>query len=284
MLLRIEANIPSYLFGALHQAPESFRRHLDRALEFLAEADTVCFEGLSSEGYDHLRIALSYEVYPDFWSDDDRAIAVRVRNTMMLPKEETLNSALPTDLYDELKRYVESSNASMQKLEVERYSVSALAFTVPRKPSVHTLSMDAELRRHARALGKQSLYLDDFSQFLVCEHLSRQEEVEFLRRSLRKPSGDHDEKFAMYDRGDFEGVYSVDGASLVLSDREAPEWEKDIFRKSNRDRNRLWLDKLLPHIGQRKLFIACGAAHLGGPDGLVRLIQDRGFTVTQLSE
>ena len=48
-------------------------------------------------------------------------------------------------------------------------------------------------------------------------------------------------------------------------------------------RNDAWLVKLLPMLEQReKPFVAVGAAHLVGPDGLPALLEAQGYTVKRL--
>lgn len=49
------------------------------------------------------------------------------------------------------------------------------------------------------------------------------------------------------------------------------------------DRNRDWIGQLLPAIEQhRRPMVAVGAAHLVGPDGLVTMLRQRGYTVTRI--
>lgn len=44
-------------------------------------------------------------------------------------------------------------------------------------------------------------------------------------------------------------------------------------------RNRAWIARLLPEAEGRRVAVAVGAAHLSGPDGLLRLLADAGFTL-----
>jgi uncharacterized protein len=47
-------------------------------------------------------------------------------------------------------------------------------------------------------------------------------------------------------------------------------------------RNRAWLDRLEPELARGGAFVAVGALHLPGADGLVQLLRDRGWTVTRV--
>ena len=47
-------------------------------------------------------------------------------------------------------------------------------------------------------------------------------------------------------------------------------------------RNRAWLGRLEPALARGGAFVAVGALHLPGADGLVQLLRDRGWTVTRV--
>ena len=46
-------------------------------------------------------------------------------------------------------------------------------------------------------------------------------------------------------------------------------------------RNKRWVPQIEDCLSQSKCFVVVGAAHLVGPDGLVTIFQDKGYTVTQ---
>ena len=45
------------------------------------------------------------------------------------------------------------------------------------------------------------------------------------------------------------------------------------------DRNRDWMKHILTYIKNKSTFIAVGAAHLPGEEGLIQLLRDAGYTV-----
>lgn len=54
------------------------------------------------------------------------------------------------------------------------------------------------------------------------------------------------------------------------------EMEDELLLK----RNYNWVEQLPRYFDGRDVFIAVGAGHLGGPEGLIRLIEKKGYTVT----
>ncbi len=48
------------------------------------------------------------------------------------------------------------------------------------------------------------------------------------------------------------------------------------------DRNKDWIPKIIDMIVSKSTFIAVGAGHLGGPNGVIRLLEKEGFTLTPI--
>ena len=48
-------------------------------------------------------------------------------------------------------------------------------------------------------------------------------------------------------------------------------------------RNKKWIPKLKNHLKKNSCFIAVGAAHLGGPNGLIRLLINEGYQLTPIN-
>lgn len=46
------------------------------------------------------------------------------------------------------------------------------------------------------------------------------------------------------------------------------------------DRNKDWIPQIIEIAKKKKAFIAVGAGHLGGPNGVIRLLQKEGYTLT----
>jgi uncharacterized protein YbaP (TraB family) len=53
----------------------------------------------------------------------------------------------------------------------------------------------------------------------------------------------------------------------------------DLQRRLIRDRNRLMAERMQPYLEQGRAFVAVGALHLPGADGLLQLLQQRGYAL-----
>jgi hypothetical protein len=69
-------------------------------------------------------------------------------------------------------------------------------------------------------------------------------------------------------------------------EREIEEMRRELpalYEKLGPERNRKWLSKLKAVLrGDRNVIVLAGAAHFGGKDGLLQLLQEAGFTVEQM--
>ncbi|MGE5765707.1 MAG: TraB/GumN family protein [Bacteroidota bacterium] len=48
------------------------------------------------------------------------------------------------------------------------------------------------------------------------------------------------------------------------------------------DRNRLMVERMMPLMQRGSTFVGVGAGHLAGEEGILRLLEQRGYTVTRL--
>lgn len=48
------------------------------------------------------------------------------------------------------------------------------------------------------------------------------------------------------------------------------------------DRNKKWIPQIKTFVKEQNAFIAVGAGHLGGPNGVIRLLEKEGFTLTPI--
>ena len=57
------------------------------------------------------------------------------------------------------------------------------------------------------------------------------------------------------------------------------ESARNFMVRLNDDRNRRMVHRILPYLEQGNSFIAVGALHLAGPQGILSLIRQQGYTV-----
>jgi uncharacterized protein len=76
------------------------------------------------------------------------------------------------------------------------------------------------------------------------------------------------EMVGLYKKRDVEGLYN-----LTSTDKSADNFEKYLLK----NRNKKWLKIIAKQCKTKSLFVAVGAAHLGGKNGLINLLIKKGF-------
>ncbi len=87
---------------------------------------------------------------------------------------------------------------------------------------------------------------------------------------------DVDRLIALWQAGDAEAI----AAEFARTARASPR----LYRVLLADRNQRWVDWLAGEMGRPgRLFVAVGAGHFGGPEGVLALLKAKGFTVGPLN-
>lgn len=73
---------------------------------------------------------------------------------------------------------------------------------------------------------------------------------------------------------------NIEGMVGMLAESKLEVGEKALLE----DRNKNWIPKIIERIKKEQTFFAVGAAHLGGPVGVIRLLRAEGFVLTPLFE
>jgi uncharacterized protein YbaP (TraB family) len=70
--------------------------------------------------------------------------------------------------------------------------------------------------------------------------------------------------------------YQAQNIEALYQKSAADKWEYKFLVV---DRNRAWMGKLCKLIHSQPTFVAVGAAHLAGPEGLIQLLIEKGYEV-----
>jgi uncharacterized protein len=137
--------------------------------------------------------------------------------------------------------------------------------------------VERQLEADAARLNKPTRYLETAEQQIqVFSGLSPEGEVRFLSATLRQIEEEADETAAI-DRLWVSG--EVDALAAALN-RMIGEAGPELAQALLYDRNRRWADTIETLIhGKGEVFVAVGAAHLAGPNSVVDVLRQRGFSV-----
>lgn len=249
---------PSYLFGTHHLIPVSSVLDVDNVFRCYNDCEAVVGELVI----------------------DEEAMAERISRAAMM--DENINKYLTR--YDSLlldSALFEVTNLHLKELAYMRpsmieniYSLSLYERCIPKDDKFAT--MDSYFQYLAVDLNKKIYGLETIDkQIEILFHsTSIKNQVKSLLETVRKSDDfcSELERFnALYLSEDLDAIYKK---SLEIEGYSKSE--KYLLLDA---RNEDWIDKIVTYIEQCPCFIAVGALHLPGKEGLIEMLKEKGYKV-----
>lgn len=249
---------PAYLFGTIHsedpevlQLPQPVQQAIDRCntvvLEMLLDAEAMMYSSTA----------------------------------MLMMDGRMLSDIIGKPLFRQTASAIRSRG--IQELVLERMKPWAAAVILSMPASETGLVLDMMLYQSALEQGKSVHGLETVEEQLnVFEALSEKDQVLLLQDAVENfPELDalHAELLEAYKQRDLAGLMALGEAAMQAGDQQlADEFQQHLVV----DRNHRMLDRMQVYLRQGEVFIAVGALHLPGEEGLLKLLEQQGFTVRRL--
>lgn len=253
---------PTYLLGSLHVlTPDHYP--LSLSIEEAFRASTVLVQEVDAEVL------------------NDPATLREIAGRAMLSDGRTLDQLIAPDLYQKLTARADAAGIPVEVLRRMKPWMASLMLTLP---ALQAAGFDAAhgVDRHfferAKAAGYERRALETVAfQFERLDGMPLPTQEALLRSTL----DDLDAQLAdirsiaeAWRRGDTVTLEKV----LLATIRSSP----DLYERLLVERNRAWVSAVERCLEQRtRCFVVVGAAHLVGPDSLVVLLKQKGYTVVQ---
>jgi len=265
---------PSYLYGTFHDE-EAVAGVPDAAWAALDAADNAAFEVTLAESAaleqrmieDFFSFAIDIDLPPllDALTEDERARLEAAMNAR----------GMPVDFADQMRTFMlfallGSTACELRNADAEGPSLDDV---------METRAMAAGIPVHGLETAEEALGAD--------AHLDRVRVAKGMIPSSEEMAREDDIKataMALYQRGEVAMIVEF---GILATERFRPEIdaraEMDyVMAPLAGGRNRMWMPRLLPLLEQGNAFVAVGALHLPGEDGLIELLRAEGWTVTRL--
>lgn len=245
---------PSYLFGTHHLIGAKFADTMKVLQEKLKSADAVVGEIVM-----------------------DSTIQKKMAPFLMM-KNNTLDSLLTKAEFKEVEDYFKTKQPDFELKELNNFKPAMVSFMMVFFDNADLLKdagegIDNSFQAYAKNNGK-SLYGLETAEYqgalLFDNDLQKQKKA--LLKSIRE--GDKS-KQKMEELKTYYITQDIDKLTdfFKIQDEETKEFMTEVLK----NRNKRWLDQLPALMQNQSLFIAVGAGHLVGTEGLIKGLQLKGY-------
>jgi uncharacterized protein YbaP (TraB family) len=275
------------LVAAASAAAGNFDRGLLWKIERGDAAPSYLFGTMHSEDPDVLR--LPAEVQHAFDRSDgltlevvlDAASLLSMTTAFMLTDGSSLESHIGSRLY---KRAVAAmAEQGMPEMVIAGMKPWAVAVTLMTPPTRTGQVLDLVLYQRAIAAGKPVEGLETaLEQMAVFDQLSKSDQVSLLEDTLDNLDSIEQmlgELKEAYLARDLKRLVEISDASMRTSD---PGLVERFNARLIVERNHRMADRLQSGLQSGRQFVAVGALHLPGDEGLLNLLDKRGYRITRL--
>jgi uncharacterized protein len=245
---------PSYIFGTIHAICQKDMFSMTRLNSYLTASERVLLE---------------------IDMDDPEEIRAAKLATFM-PVGKTLADFLTQEEYDKVEAYLKiTSGLTLKYLRNIKPMVLQTALVAAPKTLGCTAPLSYELSflQTAAANKKPVEGLETaVEQFAVFDEIPLEKQARELYEATQDPEKNA-VKFASllsaYKLQDADRLYD----EVSRQDSDQMEFQADLLDK----RNKLWIPKIEKAIKEKSCFIAVGGGHLGGVNGVIKLLKARGY-------
>lgn len=247
----------AWLFGTIHAAPVPIEWHADVVERALGDADTVMVEVTDVTA--------------------PAAMAATFARLSRSPGHPALVERVPPDDREMLNRAL--GKHGLADTDFSETETWAAALTLARAASPDSDSANGVDRAVlAASKGKRIVELEGTKgQLQLFDSLAENEQADMLV-AIARDAVRADNSASLFDawrQGNMDAIADETRRGLLAD----PELREVLFT----GRNRTWAERIATDMARgHRPFVAVGAAHMAGPDGLPALFKAKGYVVTRL--
>jgi hypothetical protein len=214
---------------------------------------------------------------------DAKALEGTTKNLMragQYKKGDSLKNHVDPRTYDYVRRVFSLMNVPEENLQRARpWLIVLMLQSLSMREMSHDLGIDQFLMDRAKARGKPVIGLETVDEHarIYSGLTDRDAEMLLLVTFIPQASGGNDRQALMnaWRRGDADALAGMTRGGF----RDFPAFGERLLDA----RNRAWVPKIENFVGSGETyFVVVGAAHLGGPQGVLALLRGRGYSIEQL--
>lgn len=245
----------SYLFGTMHLIEKEYFLFPEKLEKIVKKSDVLVMElpGLPNQLEALKYITLTEGTFYDYFSEEQMDTIL-----VWAKKEFKMDEAAFKKTMSKMKPFVIVQMATQMHFmgKTESYEM-----TFERIAQENNLAIEG-----LESVAEQMSFFDD---------LTKEQQSEMVMEGIR--DGDKTLELTkqmeeVYVRQNIDSLFLlIQNEGGVISSESASFLDK---------RNAKWIPQITQIVADKKAFIAVGAGHLGGPNGVIRLLEKEGYTLT----
>jgi hypothetical protein len=244
-----------YIFGTIHAIPQADFFIDDSVLEKLVASEKVYFE-----------------------IDMDSPTMMAELQANMMMKGNSIDKLITEEEYNKLRKLMLDSLGLPLDLLKSIKPMLMSSFFIPKIVGLNPISYEAFIMAKAHELEKEILGIESISEQIgYIDSIPLKEQVNILMESV-SDLGEARKEFRklvdVYKSRDIEKISSY----IIESSQEYQQFGNFLLVA----RNRSWIPRIVEIANSYSAFIAIGAGHLGGENGVVSLLRKEGYIVEEV--
>ena len=205
----------------------------------------------------------------------DLKAKIQMAQEMILPGGKTIKDYMTAGDFQKLHSFcVDSLKMKKRKLK-KYYRLKPFFFSsyIALEEMGETSSYEMEFMKIAKKRKMNMIGLESIEfQLQTINKISIEDQVKMLVQEFdANPTAPFDQMLNLYLNEDLEGLYKV-----VSEESDAiPEFNYNFLEV----RNKNWIPVIEKNISSNSFFIAVGAAHLPGENGVIQLLRSKGYSI-----
>ena len=246
---------PSYIFGTIHIMPKK---------------DFIISESVKSAFKSCNELAMEIDL------DMDLKTQIEIAKLSMLPDGKTTADITTKENEERIRNFcIDSINWKKSKYNIlNRFKPFFLSTLVTQELIGKSKSYEIEFKKLAKKnkMSVSGLETIQFQMDLLSE-VSNEEQIKMLLLGLTKDNSEFNKLLDTYLKKDINQL-----GELMNNVDLSPEFYTNFIVK----RNQKWIPIISELIQKKSTFIAVGAGHLPGKEGVLNLLQEAGYKITPI--
>jgi uncharacterized protein len=256
------ASDTSYLYGTIHMIEKKDFRITPQIKRTFKRANTLVME-------------VNLEM-------DDQT-KKEIAKQIMFPNRKTIKDYLSPSDYQYFHSYM-IDTLKIMPLKVTIYEMMTPFFLqaiILKEQMNKVVSYEEKYAKMAKK--KEKLFVETIQEQLNVVagdslDVQAQKLIKDMRAGKMNATSEFKKMTDLYVQQDLQGLYNYIVQSMIESE-ENPLKSKDMLNKMLVNRNKNWIPKLENWMKTKSLFIAVGAGHLAGDEGIINLLRKKGYAV-----